>query len=79
MANADVIDLEPSLILQLWEYLSPARPKYHVEAVKLIWQLYDLLAPDESLHSDGCGMIRDTFAAKVCKLHDLLPDTTGAP
>lgn len=37
----------------------------------------DLLAPDGSLHSDGCGMIRDSFAAQVCKRHDLPPDTTG--
>ncbi|PIL36406.1 RNA-dependent RNA polymerase [Ganoderma sinense ZZ0214-1] len=39
-------------------------------------EIPDLLAPDGSLHSDGCGMIRDTFAAQVCKQHDLPPDTT---
>ncbi|GBE79056.1 RdRP-domain-containing protein [Sparassis crispa] len=33
-------------------------------------------AVDGSDHSDGCGMIRDSFAAQVCKHHDLPIDTT---
>ncbi|KAI1792587.1 RdRP-domain-containing protein [Ganoderma leucocontextum] len=39
-------------------------------------EIPDVLAPDGSLHSDGCGMIRDTFAAQVCARHDLPPDTS---
>ena len=41
-------------------------------------EIPDLTAPDGSLHSDGCGMIRDSFAAQLCSRHDLPPDTTGA-
>ncbi len=41
-------------------------------------EIPDLLAPDGSPHSDGCGMIRDSFAAQVCARHALPPDTTGA-
>ncbi|KAI0368426.1 RdRP-domain-containing protein [Pilatotrama ljubarskyi] len=37
----------------------------------------DLKAHDGSLHTDGCGMIRDTFAAQVCRKYGLPSDTTG--
>ncbi|KAI0640584.1 RNA dependent RNA polymerase-domain-containing protein [Trametes meyenii] len=33
----------------------------------------DWTAPDSSLHSDGCGMIRDSLAAEICRQHDLPP------
>ncbi|RPD55108.1 RdRP-domain-containing protein [Lentinus tigrinus ALCF2SS1-7] len=39
-------------------------------------QIPDLTAPDGSLYSDGCGMIRDSFAAQLCAKHDLPSDTT---
>ncbi|TBU29169.1 RdRP-domain-containing protein [Dichomitus squalens] len=39
-------------------------------------EIPDLTAPDGSLHSDGCGMIRDSFAAQLCARHNLPPDTT---
>ncbi|KAH9936832.1 RdRP-domain-containing protein [Epithele typhae] len=39
-------------------------------------EIPDLVAADGSLHSDGCGMIRDSFAAQVCAHHGLPPDAT---
>ncbi|EMD41133.1 hypothetical protein CERSUDRAFT_111700, partial [Gelatoporia subvermispora B] len=36
----------------------------------------DLRAPDGSLHTDGCGMICDSFAAEICHAHELPADTT---
>lgn len=38
----------------------------------------DLRAPDGSLHTDGCGMIRDTFAREICAMLNLPLDTSGA-
>jgi len=39
--------------------------------------LEDLRAPDGSLHTDGCGMIRDSFARELCNsLH--IPEDTSA-
>ncbi|TFK81241.1 RdRP-domain-containing protein [Polyporus arcularius HHB13444] len=43
---------------------------------RLTLQIPELTAPDGSLHSDGCGMIRDSFAAQLCAKHDLPSDTT---
>ncbi|KAI0751822.1 RdRP-domain-containing protein [Daedaleopsis nitida] len=43
---------------------------------ELVLQVPDLVAQDGSLHSDGCGMIRDSFATEVCTRHGLPPDTT---
>ncbi|EKG10565.1 Dopey [Macrophomina phaseolina MS6] len=35
-----------SLAVSLWYYLSPFRPKYHVEAVRCLWQLHAMTASD---------------------------------
>ncbi|KAI0686125.1 RdRP-domain-containing protein, partial [Earliella scabrosa] len=39
-------------------------------------EIPDLKAPDGSLHSDGCGMIRHSFATQICSRHGLPSDTT---
>ncbi len=44
---------------------------------ELTLQIPDIAAPDGSLHSDGCGMIRDSFAAQICTRHEFPADTTG--
>ncbi|KZT74627.1 hypothetical protein DAEQUDRAFT_660542, partial [Daedalea quercina L-15889] len=38
--------------------------------------LEDLRAPDTSLHTDGCGMIRRSLALKICKLLQIPKDTS---
>ncbi|KAL1626457.1 hypothetical protein SLS56_006768 [Neofusicoccum ribis] len=35
-----------SLVVSIWYYLSPFRPKYHVEAVRCLWQLQAMTASD---------------------------------
>ncbi|OSD01932.1 RdRP-domain-containing protein [Trametes coccinea BRFM310] len=39
-------------------------------------QIPDFAALDGSLHTDGCGMIRDSFAKEVCAVHGFPSDTT---
>ncbi|OCH93263.1 RdRP-domain-containing protein [Obba rivulosa] len=38
-------------------------------------ELPDWRASDGSLHTDGCGMIQDSFAAEICHAHELPADT----
>lgn len=41
--------LASSLFDELWHYLSPSQPKHHVEAVRLIWQLDDIVDPEDTV------------------------------
>lgn len=38
-SQAQVSDLQAGLLSHIWVQLSPFKPKYHLEAVRLIWQL----------------------------------------
>ncbi|KAJ5923317.1 hypothetical protein N7454_008562 [Penicillium verhagenii] len=38
----DACGLIPSLVEQLWQYLSPLSPKFHVEAVRCLWSLHSI-------------------------------------
>jgi hypothetical protein len=38
----DVCGLIPNLVEQLWQYLSPLSPKFHVEAVRCLWSLHSI-------------------------------------
>ncbi|KAE8153415.1 Dopey, N-terminal-domain-containing protein [Aspergillus avenaceus] len=38
----DISDLIPPLVRQLWQYLSPRNPKFHVEAVRCLWHLHSV-------------------------------------
>ncbi|KAJ5634423.1 hypothetical protein N7528_002265 [Penicillium herquei] len=38
----DACSLIPSLVEQLWRYLSPLSPKFHVEAVRCLWLLHSI-------------------------------------
>ncbi|PTU24457.1 hypothetical protein P175DRAFT_0513436 [Aspergillus ochraceoroseus IBT 24754] len=38
----DVSDLIPLLVKQLWNFLSPFSPKFHVEAVRCLWNLHSI-------------------------------------
>lgn len=49
MIPENLLRLEPALTDQLWYQLSPALPKYHVEAVKSLWQLEDLMTTKDTL------------------------------
>lgn len=38
----DVSDVIPPLVRQLWQFLSPLSPKFHVEAVRCLWNLHSV-------------------------------------
>ncbi|PYH46542.1 cellular morphogenesis regulator DopA [Aspergillus saccharolyticus JOP 1030-1] len=38
----DVSDVIPALVERLWQFLSPMSPKFHVEAVRCLWQLHSV-------------------------------------
>ena len=90
LSTRDLIQLEPSLSTQFWAYLSPANPKYHVEAVKLLWQLERLVAPGDSFMATLTGLVRNPSSnlpssssrLEVCRRfavlwnHSLTPTTT---
>ena len=38
----DACSLIPSLVEQIWQYLSPLSPKFHVEAVRCLWSLHSI-------------------------------------
>ncbi|PYH91975.1 hypothetical protein BO71DRAFT_458677 [Aspergillus ellipticus CBS 707.79] len=42
ISHEDVSDLIPALVRQLWQFLSPLSPKFHVEAVRCLWQLHSV-------------------------------------
>lgn len=39
IATPDLLKIQHALVRLLWDYLSPFSPKYHVEAVRCLWQL----------------------------------------
>ncbi|KAL2809667.1 protein dopey [Aspergillus granulosus] len=47
----DVSDLIPLLVRQLWQYLSPLSPKFHVEAVRCLWNLHSISWSDHLVES----------------------------
>ncbi|KAK4497319.1 hypothetical protein PRZ48_011769 [Zasmidium cellare] len=51
-------DIESEVTSQLWYYLSPERPKYHVEAAKAFWQLDGLISPNDAVTSSLISLSR---------------------
>ncbi|KAL4788354.1 Dopey, N-terminal-domain-containing protein [Aspergillus varians] len=47
----DVSDLIPPLVSQLWQFLSPLSPKFHVEAVRCLWNLHSVSWSDHLVES----------------------------
>lgn len=59
----DIHRLEPALMQQLWYHLAPSTPKYHVEAVRSIWLLDGLVAPNDAIKVSLLAFMRDPFSA----------------
>ena len=70
-SQAEVIELEPMLTLQLWQYLSPTAPKYNVEAVKAVWQLQSLVYPDPCLEASLTALVRQATTKQSAPRDDL--------
>lgn len=56
--SAVLQELVAGLAAQLWNYLSPEHPKYHVEAVRALWHLEELIAPEDALRSSLTKLTR---------------------
>ncbi|KAK3706813.1 hypothetical protein LTR37_012492 [Vermiconidia calcicola] len=70
ITKADVISLEPSLTAQLWRCLSPALPKYHVEAARAMWQLQDLVSPSDRFEVSLNALVRRAMRVPVPSKYD---------
>ncbi|GFG12984.1 protein dopey [Aspergillus udagawae] len=47
----DVAELIPTLVRHLWQFLSPASPKFHVEAVRCLWHLHSVSWSDHIIEA----------------------------
>ncbi|KAI9781169.1 MAG: hypothetical protein M1839_006277 [Geoglossum umbratile] len=45
LSNTQVSKLTPWLVRQAWGYISPTNPKYHLEAIRCLWQLQSAISP----------------------------------
>ncbi|KAL3452409.1 Dopey, N-terminal-domain-containing protein [Aspergillus insuetus] len=59
----DVSDLIPLLVRQLWQYLSPMSPKFHVEAVRCLWNLHSITWSDHLVESSITSLMFSTLAS----------------
>lgn len=50
---------ESLLYSHLWWFLSPSRPKYHVEAVRALWQLHDCSSFQNLAEASLTGLLRN--------------------
>ncbi|OJJ50162.1 hypothetical protein ASPZODRAFT_1120079 [Penicilliopsis zonata CBS 506.65] len=55
-----VSDLIPPLVQQLWQYLSPLSPKFHVEAVRCLWLLHSVSWPDHLVEASLASLMIDS-------------------
>jgi hypothetical protein len=60
LTERQLSDLIEPAVSQAWSYLSPTTPKYHVEAVRLLWQLQSTLPKqDRRIEAAICGLLND--------------------
>ncbi|OCK86143.1 cellular morphogenesis regulator dopa [Lepidopterella palustris CBS 459.81] len=51
LSAAQAADLIHPLVASIWHYLSPFMPKYHVEALRCLWQLHLITASDRHVEA----------------------------
>lgn len=51
------LTLVNTLVQRLWDHLSPSCPIYHLEAVRCIWQVEDLLSTDNSVEASIASVL----------------------
>lgn len=56
----DASDLIPSIVEQIWQYLSPLSPKFHVEAVRCLWLLHSISWADHLLEASITSLMIST-------------------
>lgn len=56
----DISDLIPTLVGNLWQFLSPLSPKYHVEAVRCLWLLHSVTYLDHLVEASIASLMIGT-------------------
>lgn len=56
----DVSDLIPAFVKQIWQFLSPSSPKFHVEAVRCLWHLHSVSWLDHLVEASITSLMVDT-------------------
>ncbi|KAL5343620.1 protein dopey [Aspergillus crustosus] len=64
----EVSDLIPPLVRQLWQFLSPLSPKFHVEAVRCLWNLHSVSWSDHLVESSITSLMFISPAAESYQL-----------
>ncbi|KAH8676625.1 Dopey, N-terminal-domain-containing protein [Tricladium varicosporioides] len=70
ISTADLSGLVHPMVRVAWSYLSASQPKYHVEAVRCLWQLQTCLTPsNREVESSICSLMTEqdidgTFAVR---------------
>jgi hypothetical protein len=58
-SHGQIMDLQTNVLNGIWHHLSPFRPKYHVEAVRLIWQLETLTKAEHQVEARLALLVSD--------------------
>lgn len=58
-SHGQIMDLQTNVLNGIWHHLSPFRPKYHVEAVRLIWQLENLTKAEHQVEARLALLVGD--------------------
>lgn len=64
----DACDIIPGLVEQLWHYLSPLSPKFHVEAVRCLWLLHSISWVDHLVEASITSLMISTPAVRSLHL-----------
>ena len=59
ISKHEILELTPAIVTQVWRHLSPSSPKYNVEAVKVVWQLQDLVGSEDCVEASLMSLVRD--------------------
>jgi hypothetical protein len=59
----EISDLIPALVKHLWKFLSPVSPKFHVEAVRCLWQLHSVSWTDHIVEAAVTSLMIDPLSA----------------
>ena len=65
-----MVQLTPPVATQVWQHLSPSSPKYNVEAVKIIWQLQELVGPEGCLETSLMSLVREGLSRESLQASD---------
>ncbi|KAL4895103.1 Dopey, N-terminal-domain-containing protein [Aspergillus ambiguus] len=63
LSYEETTDLIPKLVKHLWKFLSPVSPKFHVEAVRCLWQLHSVSWTDHIVEAAITSLMIDPLSA----------------